>query len=386
MFDLEEIRKQVSLRMLAEEAGAKFRNPHDLSSHCPLPRHAGDRSSLAFTIYDHGQRWKCHSSCPSDADGGDVISFYMAWKNVDFRTACAELSERVANPQAFLPRPKPFTDISADFPSELLPPSAQWQSRAEQFIRWSEQNLANDIGKGAREYLEKERGLSQKTWHAFRLGYNPINLYDHSSHWGLEGKKIWLPRGIVIPGFYQKKPWYMKVRRPLPGHSLEKFIGAWTEQDGLKEVKFGGPRGGHSILFRLELWDYHSVLILTEGEWDAMLLWEYCSDICDVGTIGGAAAKFDALDLALLTRYLAVLVVYDKDKAGDEGIKYIARLQGKIKRISSIDSPAHDLTDYWKSGDDIYKWALGHISIATDDALIKTGRPSIWTEKWRRLS
>ncbi len=73
------------------------------------------------------------------------------------------------------------------------------------------------------------------------------------------------------------------------------------------------------------------MLILTEGEWDAMLLWEHCSDKCDVGTIGGASAKFDALDLALPSRYHAILVVYDKDKAGKEGGKYIAKLKEKLK-------------------------------------------------------
>ena len=141
MFNVEKIRNQISLRALAEEAGAEFNNNHYLSSHCPLPRHVGDRSSLAFTIYDHGQSWKCHSSCPSDANGGDVISFYMAWKNVDFITACNELTERAVNPRAFLPRQESITDISADFPSELpiriccvLPP-AQWMAQYSAELR-----------------------------------------------------------------------------------------------------------------------------------------------------------------------------------------------------------------------------------------------------------
>src|SRR5512133_3258617 len=66
MFDLENIRTRISLPTLAEEAGARFDNPHRLTSHCPLPKHAGDRSSKAFTIFNNGLKWKCHSSCPSD--------------------------------------------------------------------------------------------------------------------------------------------------------------------------------------------------------------------------------------------------------------------------------------------------------------------------------
>lgn len=94
MYDLETIRNTISLAALAEEAGAKFDHPHRLISHCPLPKHAGDRSSKAFTIFDNGRKWKCHSSCPADANGGDVFSFYMAWKDVDFKTAVVELAER----------------------------------------------------------------------------------------------------------------------------------------------------------------------------------------------------------------------------------------------------------------------------------------------------
>src|SRR5512139_1786783 len=131
MFDVEAIRRQVSLIALAEEAGARFRNPHHLASRCPLPRHRGDRSSYSFSIYDDDRKWKCFSACPADANGGDVIAFYMAWKNVDFRTACAELSARIGNPETLPPKLEPVSDISEDFPSELSAPSKEWQSRAE---------------------------------------------------------------------------------------------------------------------------------------------------------------------------------------------------------------------------------------------------------------
>jgi hypothetical protein len=364
MYDLEAICSQISLVALAEKAGAVFDNR--LSSHCPLPRHGGDRSSLAFTIYDNGRRWKCHSSCPADANGGDVIQFYMLWKDVDFKTACAELSARIGASTGQPSHPEPAS-ISAQTP--LSPPDEGWRCRAEQFITWAEANLSGKAGAPARKYLDKERGLSPETQRAFRLGYNPTNLYDAPARWGLDGRKIWLPRGIVIPGYSRGQPWYVKIRRPLPGDALGQHIGSWRKRDGLPDVKFGGPRGGHSTLFRLELLDYLPVLLLVEGEFDAMLLWEYCADFCDAGTLGGARAKFDALDLALLTRYLAVLVVYDDDKAGEEGRKYNANLQGRTGRVISISPPAHDLTDYWKTGGDARAWAARHVAEALDKAL-----------------
>lgn len=364
MYDLETIRQQVSLVALAEEAGAVFDNPHRPTSRCPLPRHAGDRSSRAFSIYDNGRKWKCHSSCPADASGGDVFAFYMAWQGVDFTHAVAELAERT--------RLAPISPNRADAPALLIPaaptpPEDAWQSRAAQFITWAQGNLA--AHPGAQAYMEKERGLSPETWRAFRVGYNPTNLYDDPARWGLTGKRIWLPRGIVIPGFWQGAPWTIKVRRPLPGQALGEYIGAWAPQDGLPEVKFGGPRGGCSVLFRLPLRDHLPVLVLTEGEWDAMLLWEHAPDLCDAGTIGGAGAKFDLLDLSLLTRYLAILVVYDDDKAGDQGRRYIAELSERIGRVATIPPPAHDLTDFWKAGRDVRSWVARHVASILEDIL-----------------
>ncbi len=366
MYDLEEIRSRVSLVALAESAGARFDNPHRLTSSCPLPRHAGDRSSRAFTIYDNGRKWKCHSSCPADANSGDVIDFYRYWKGVDFKTAVAELAQQ-ANVSKQAGTALPAAPSLAPAPAE---PNPTWRNRAEQFVRWAEGNLQGEIGAGARAYLEKERGLFPETWHAFRLGYNPKTLYDNPVRWGLDGKKIWLPRGIVIPGFWHGEPWYIKVRRPRPGELLEQYIGAWTKQDGLANLKFGGPRGGKSVLFRLEMNSYMPVLFLAEGEWDAMLLWEYCPDLCDAGTIGGAGAKFDTLDLALLTRYLAVLVVYDDDQAGEKGREYITKLGALSSRIIPIQPPSHDLTDYWVAGgNNMRSWVAKQVSSALDNFL-----------------
>ena len=378
MFDLETIRTKISLTALAEEAGAHFDSPQRLISRCPLPRHTGDRSSKAFVIYDQGRKWKCHSSCPADASGGDVFAFYMAWKGVDFKTAMAELAERGGGVSA------PPSAASTRIEPAPTAPDPCWQARAKQFIAWAESNLAGHVG--AQAYLEKERGLSPETYRAFRLGYNPTNLYDDPGRWGLDGKKIWLPRGIVIPSFWQSRPWYIKVRRARPEEMLGKYLGKWIALDGRPEVKFGGPRGGHSNLFRLEMTHTMPVLILTEGEWDAMLLWEYCPDLCDAGTIGGARSHFDALDLALLTRYLVVLVVHDDDKAGGIGREYIAELAARFGRVKSIAPPAHDLSDFWKSGGNLRAWVARHVADALEMAMVGMDEKLLETTDWIRIA
>jgi hypothetical protein len=140
------------------------------------------------------------------------------------------------------------------------------------------------------------------------------------------------------------------------------------------------------VLFQLEFSDHLPVLVLAEGEWDAMLLWEYCPDLCDAGTLGGAGAHFDALDLALLTRYLAVLVIHDDDKAGQQGRAYIQALNARSKRIVPIKPPAHDLTDFWKTGGDLRAWIAGHIASALETALQGISDPSPVVERWKSIA
>jgi hypothetical protein len=373
MKNLDEIRQRISLVALAEVAGARFGDAHRLRSHCPLPHHAGDRSSLAFMIYDNGRMWKCHSSCPPDANGGDVIAFYMAWKDVDFKTAVKELSEHSGTTHPYTPgpapQPKPYTQPQ------------QWRARAAEFVSFAEKNLNPSV----LGYLSQERGLSRETVKAFHLGYNPGSLYDEPARWGLEGKKIWLPRGIVIPGYLRSQPQHIKIRRPLANDALGKYIPGWNPQDGFPEVKFGGPRGGRSVLFRLEFMDHLPVLMLVEGEWDAMLVWEHCADLCDIATLGGAQSKFDALDLALLTCYSTVLVVHDDDQAGTLGREYIASLQAMMPRLRPILPPAHDLTDFWKAGGDLREWIARHLSAALEDALTGTKITSPQMERYKRI-
>jgi hypothetical protein len=305
-------------------------------------------------VYENGQKWKCHSSCPSDASGGDVISFYMAWKEVDFKTAVHELSEWTGT--------HPTAPVPASPPKQWIQPQ-QWRTRAAEFVAYAESN----INKAVMEYLIKERGLSPETAHAFHVGYNPLDIFDNPTRWGMEGKKIWLPRGVVIPGIWKDQPHYIKIRRPLENDTLGKYISKWNVNDIAPDIKFGGPRGGKSVLFRVEVVTQLPVLILTEGEWDTMILWENCMDLCDAGTIGGAQSKFDLLDLALLTRYQKIFVVHDDDKAGDKGRAYIASLKAISPRIVSISPPAHDLTDFWKSGGNVRAWAAGYVAQALQD-------------------
>jgi DNA primase len=389
MYDLDKIRRKVSLVAMAEEAGARFQSAHKLKSCCPMPKHAGDRDNpTAFQIYDDGMKWKCFTSCPEGANGGDVIAFYMALKEVDFKTAIKDLAELADVAPYTCTTPRQFASRQPTIRPAPTGPTPAWQERARQFITWAQQNLNSGTGQKAREYLEIERGLWPETWLHFGLGYNPKNWYDDPVKWDLIGKRIWLPRGVVIPGMWKRAPWYIKIRRPRPDDLLGKYIGEWAEKDGQPKLKFGGPRGGQLALFGLEQSYVSPVLLLVEGEWDVMLTWQWCQDLCDVSTLGGAQSHLDMLDLLTLARYPAVIVLYDDDNAGNRGREYIATIQGFTQRVRVVDPLAHDLTDFWKGGGNLRAWIAGHVADAMEGALAqvdpKLNNPTI--ERWRRVA
>ncbi len=234
---------------------------------------------------------------------------------------------------------------------DIKPPHAAWQERAQAFVAYAQRQLRSPEGQPVLEYLHTQRGLTDETIYAWNLGYNPRDHWDDPCRWGLGGsKRIWLPRGVVIPGTRGEAIWYLKIRRPLPNDALAQAIGA---VDHLPDMKYCGPRGGRTMLFGVDYFVGLPILFLVEGEFDALLVWHMASDLCDVACLGGAKHHLDALDAIDLIRTWAILAAYDIDDAGKCGSAY---LHSTSRRVKVVEPPAHDLTDYWRQGGDLRAW------------------------------
>lgn len=348
----DEILRKIDLRSLAEEAGAQFGHT-GRSSKCPLPRHGGDRSGRNFSLYLDGDvwKWRCHSSCPADANGGNAIDFYMAWRGVDFNAALEELRDRAGvngNGQGVTVGAAParvFRDEGQV--------SEAWSRRALAFVEYAEGRLWSGIGGRALTYLRRERGLEDETIRLFRLGFNPFDVFDAGERWGGAGAKVWLPAGVVIPHFAEDGcVRFVNVRRALPGDALARHIGAVGRWE---KTKFAGPRGGARGLFGSPWLKGCARLFLTEGEFDAMLAWQAVGDVADVATLGGARHHLTASDALRLLVAREIVLVYDADRAGEEGREALAALSG---RMVAACPPAKDLTEFWRSGGDVRAWLL----------------------------
>jgi len=227
------------------------------------------------------------------------------------------------------PAPPPLADDAAE-------PAPAWRERGERYITEAEVALWSDAGTPARQLLS-ERGLTDETMRRWRLGYQPSDAYEDPSVWGLEGKRIWLPRGIVIPWHMDGQLWQVKFRRPDPS-----------------DPKYISVRGGTPVLYGADTLAAHDVIVLPEGELDAVLLEQHCGDLVGVATLGSASRRPDALAADHLLGARVILTLCDSDTAGERGAD---RLAGLMSRAIRVRVPVgKDATDFVKAGGDLRAW------------------------------
>ena len=95
-------------------------------------------------------------------------------------------------------------------------------------------------------------------------------------------------------------------------------------------------------------------MIITEGEFDAMLLHQQASDICGVVTLGSASVRLTDTWLHELLPVPMLLAAYDTDVAGERGA---AAWQALSKRVHIVRLPmGKDITEFVQLGGDVRAW------------------------------
>jgi len=168
---------------------------------------------------------------------------------------------------------KQTTDKSRPRPkANSEPPCRTWQRRGREFVVYAQGCLWDRAGDKALAWLQV-RGLADDTIRHFGLGYNPADLWDEPYKWNLEGRRLWLPRGIVIPCEKDNMLWYVKIRRPVT--------------DRHKYIQI---RGSKAALFGINnLGNENRLLLFCKGELDTMLAWQEVGNLVDVATLCSVA-------------------------------------------------------------------------------------------------
>ena len=314
------------------------------------PWHDDHDPSLEVNVKQ--QRWYCP---PCDLSG-DVIGWVMRWEGVEFSEACERLGAEKDGQTAYKPQHKPTP--SPPPPERTAPPGTTWQERARAFVCYAQEQLWTDAGQVGLTYLREERGLSDDTIRAWGLGWNPKDWWDTPGRWGLEGKKVWLPVGVVIPCEVDGAIWYAKIRRfGADGRPLTK-----------SGDKYGGPRESKGALFGLDKLQGRDMAIICESELDAMLLWQEIGKVgrpVDVLAVGGAGRRLEGRWLGYLTTFKRLVVAFDLDSAGQDANTRWLSESDRVRRAHipklSDKGKGYDLTDFWRDGGRLHDWAEYHL-------------------------
>jgi DNA primase len=181
------------------------------------------------------------------------------------------------------------------------------------------------------EYL-MDRGLTTRTIRDARLGYVPG---DFCAFRNLHGLRV--PCGITLPWLDEDKLWSVKARR------------------AAGEVKYAHIAGGSgSGLYNADALTDATMVVLCEGEFDALLLQQEAGDRLTAVTLGSAAARLTPRWLPHLLAMERIFIAYDADEAGQRGATYLGSMIPHAQRLSV--PMGKDITDFYLQRGDLYAW------------------------------
>lgn len=197
---------------------------------------------------------------------GDAIEFIQTLHRMDFKEATDYLRRRYLNGAGIAPRHNARVE-SAPTPSE--PPSADWQQKVNEVVKLGQNTLWSELGTKALAYL-MNRGLTPETIRFHSLGYIPGKPDEYHK---IEGVRV--PCGILIPWYGHGALWGVKVRRAAGSQRYEQI-------------------GGGNLKGCLYLGDYikpGTPVIVDEGEFNALTLWQVARDKVSPVAIGSVGNK-----------------------------------------------------------------------------------------------
>jgi len=153
-------------------------------------------------------------------------------------------------------------------------------------------------------------------------------------------KKLWVPRGIVIPGFKSGQVYRIRIRRPKP------------DIESKKTSKYYIVPGSGMAPMSIE--PDQKALVVVESELDGMLVARRAGAISGVVALGSAATKPGADVYPYLRKALRVLVALDFDAAGLKAWKWWQKYFDNAKQWPVPEGK--DPGEAYEKGIDIKEW------------------------------
>jgi DNA primase len=331
------IGQDVTLRKHAAKDGGEY------IGSCPWCGGEGKRDADRFHVWPNAEtpRYWCRR-CDRK---GDAIQYVRDREHLTYPEALARLglagngNGNGAASSAAAPVIRPRHDPAT-------PPPEEWQARAIGFCQETEAQLWAPEGERALAWLTETRGLTPETILTASLGYNPEDHYEERAAWGLppendeqgRPKRVWLPRGIVIPWGAGGHVWRVNIRRPVG------------------DPKYYSPAGCGPGLYRADTVAPGPPAVLVEGELDALTVDQYAGGIVAAVATGSTHGARRARWLALLAQCWRVLVSFDSDPPGEEAAGYWLGVLANARRWRPYYGK--DPNGQAVAGGDVRAWVL----------------------------
>ena len=268
----------------------------------PCPFCGGtDRFIVQPAKGEAGRYW-----CRQCNRSGDLIQYLRDTKGMSYRGACSYLGQAPRRAHATA---QPTITPSWE-PRVAKQPAALWCEKAGAFLEYAQKCLAGKEGAEGRAFL-RDRSLSDATIKTACLGWSPKDFYRSRVVWGLphelsektgKPKKLWLPRGLVIPYHIGSKVVRLRVRRPQPGLKDRYRIVAGSDT--------------RPLILGCTDKDKHQMWIIVESELDALLIHQEAGDLVGVVGLGNAQARPNTSAHERLAQAEMILLSLDSDRAG----------------------------------------------------------------------
>jgi hypothetical protein len=308
---------------------------------CPFCGTGTDR----FHVWPQSER--PHYWCRVCGAEGSPAQFLMKYAQMSFGQALDLLG--LSREAAMTPAPpRPIQ------PGQ--PPCKEWQQMARWIVERAEAYLwhpNSQEGQRALAYL-RGRGLTDETIHMAHLGYIPIQKdgkwhQSPLSHWGIDpdlvdekrrklGMRI--PDGIVIPWFDDDAQtiWTLAVKRPFRAQ------GDTFEYGHV----FGSGKGLYLAETVQPLWP----VMMVEGEFDALSVWQEARDLLAVVATGGTNGGRVLYWQGYLRPVDRLLQSFDADEGGEAGAAYWLAKHPQARRWRPDRvGPYKDANDLLRAGE-----------------------------------
>lgn len=300
----------LEFKKVATTNGGEYKGP------CPV---CGGKKR--FMVWPNKQKGRVYW-CRDCGIQGDLIQFYRDIDGLGYKQACAAAG---SDPKEYTySHPTNHHHDTSYMPRHYENPCDVWADRAMKFVTTRHELLMDNPA--ALEKLERERGLTIDTVKRFMLGLNQKDFYRSRESWGLptiineneKPKKLWIPRGLVIPYIVDGHIMRIRVRRPA------------DDLDG-NAMKYYFVPGSSAEAMLID--EGRDAYVVVESELDAILISQHSGDVVGVVSVGTATGRPDERCHESIANASTLLIALDADDAGVKNFCWWRDRYGQAERL-----------------------------------------------------